>query len=351
MVRRDWERSRPPLKYLPVALNERVVLDLFIDSCRPYLTGVGQLGGVWFASRMGHTKRFDTHPKKWRMTAALALDAASLMEILSPFAASWVVLPVACAANVLKNIGFLTASASRAALHQSIALQNNLADVTVKAGTQSMAAGLFGTAVGLGLSTTILGNDPTNFVLGFCCLSAAHLGCNYMAMQYVSINHMNRQRMDLLLHEYLETGEMLMPTQVARREQYFPLVKEKDSGEWLSIGSSLLMLAPQGADQFEQLLGGASLDTKYLLSADEEKKIFHVVFLEDAVGEDLLRGVFHAYLIRHKKVSLGNGKPIDNSTSHEVQNQFNVFQERLQETGWRASLTNIEPPGSFRLAI
>lgn len=111
--------------------------------------GIGQLGGVWFASRMSQagSAKFDADPKKWRMVAALSLDAATLLEIVSPLVPSAMVLPIASVANIGKNIGFLTASASRAALHQSLAIRGNLADVTAKSGSQSLAAGLLGTTL------------------------------------------------------------------------------------------------------------------------------------------------------------------------------------------------------------
>ena len=97
---------------------------------------MGQLGGIVFASKMGKTKAFDNDPKRWRMVAATALDGATLLEILSPLCHSSLVLPIASIANIGKNIGFLTASASRASLHQSLAVSGNLGDVTVKAGSQ-----------------------------------------------------------------------------------------------------------------------------------------------------------------------------------------------------------------------
>ena len=101
---------------------------------------VGQLGGVLFASQMGKTRAFDTDPKRWRILAALALDSATFIEILSPLFHTSLVLPVASVANIGKNIGFLTASASRAAIHQSLAIKGNLGDVTAKSGSQAIMA-------------------------------------------------------------------------------------------------------------------------------------------------------------------------------------------------------------------
>ena len=112
--------------------------------------GVGQLGGVIFASQLGKggmdveywkgkfgkwanigswvKKRrgsfqrgtADTNPKRWRMVAALALDMSTLLEICTPWMGPEWFLPCASIANVGKNVGFLAASASRAAIHQSL---------------------------------------------------------------------------------------------------------------------------------------------------------------------------------------------------------------------------------------
>ena len=141
--------------------------------------GIGQLGGILFASRITSSSSLssstsssssssntttkssysiitiDTDPKRWRMVSALSMDISTFLEILTPYFPGYF-LCIASIANVGKNIGFLTASASRASLHQSVSICNNLDDVTAKAGSQSIAASLMGTAMGIGL-TPLLG--------------------------------------------------------------------------------------------------------------------------------------------------------------------------------------------------
>ena len=100
--------------------------------------GVGQLGGVLFASVV--SDRFDADPRYWRFVSSLALDASTLLELLSPLAPGCF-LPIASVANVGKNVSFLSASASRAALHLALAREGNLADVTAKTGSQARGVG------------------------------------------------------------------------------------------------------------------------------------------------------------------------------------------------------------------
>jgi hypothetical protein len=108
--------------------------------------GFGQLGGALFTSRITSNENgnyaIDEDPKRWRAVSALSMDGATLLEILSPLLPGYFLI-VASIANVGKNIGFLrTANASRAAFHQSLALSNNLGDLTAEAGSQSIVASL-----------------------------------------------------------------------------------------------------------------------------------------------------------------------------------------------------------------
>ncbi len=54
------------------------------------------------------------------MVSAVALDLSTAVELLSPLAPMYF-LAIASIANVGKNISFLAASASRAAIHSSFA--------------------------------------------------------------------------------------------------------------------------------------------------------------------------------------------------------------------------------------
>ena len=324
--------------------------------------GIGQLGGVIFASSMGHTGRFDANPKQWRMVAAAAMDVATLMEILSPTVHAAVVLPLACASNVLKNIGFLTASASRAALHQSMAVAGNLADVTAKAGSQSMAAGLLGTTAGIGLSTLVLGHDTDSFLLAFCGLAMIHQACNYAALKAVPLPHLNRHRFHLVLHEFLisqsdcnDSRRVASPSWVAEREVFLPLWHPDDAHTWLSIGSRLPQLCPNGADEFTDLLQACPSPTHIVNQTLDER--IHLVFLQDATGEDLLRGMLHAYLLRNR-TSRKNADPPLNvediaATYQETMELFPVLLQGLHDKGWmtETNVTNIEPSTACRLKV
>jgi hypothetical protein len=309
--------------------------------------GVGQLGGVLFASQLGSggmdmdywRSKFrrkqqqsppkksrrrrgggnfqqgtaDSNPKRWRMVAALALDLSTLLEICTPMLGPEWFLPCASVANIGKNVGFLAASASRAAIHQSLSMggstapaaasvvddtsvahshpaappkikivsaatsSSNLGDVTAKAGSQSIMASLLGTALGIFLSQTFCSDHGTVGILaGFVVLSAVHQVCTYQAVKAVPIRSLDRHRLHIVLTSYISDNEELFsgisnesngngvndgklmqtltPEHVAEKESFLPMMPPDDSVRWLSIGDSLMNVCPSGVAELEALL-------------------------------------------------------------------------------------------------
>ncbi len=283
--------------------------------------GIGQLGGVLFASRITSNKRennIDKDPKRWRMVSALSMDFATLLEILSPLCQGYFLL-VASVANIGKNIGFLTASASRAALHQSLALKGNLGDVTAKAGSQSIAASLLGTSLGIGL-TPLIGDDHLYITFGFICLSSIHQYCTYKSLKAVALKKFNRHRLMIALELYIcnfieskldyhtkETKDsneyFLSPTHVAKFEKFVPFVHSDDSYKWLRIGSPLIKISPT-PNILDRLINECLYTEKYVLNCEvdclgHDLKVNEVLltFHHDATDIDVIRGMFHAQTI------------------------------------------------------
>ena len=323
-------------------------------------------GGVLFASRLG--KQLDANPKKWRLVAALALDTAAALELLAPTASTTttvMVLPLACAANVLKNIGFLTASASRAALHQSLAVSGNLADVTAKSASQSMAAGLVGTAVGIGLSSVVLGDELVYFFVAFGGLAAVHQGFNYWALTAVSLRHFNKHRLYLVLRAYCESDgrTILAPETVAREEVTFPLRWHAvdDTDEWLSIGKDLPTVCPGGAQELALVLHKMD-DSRYILNIplynghEGDRTRVYLTFLKDAQGKDVIEGVLAAVELRRSlalRKSTVDPQFLIRSAYQSAKNRIPRLLTGLRELDWSTATdeTNIEPRGAVRLEI
>ena len=143
--------------------------------------GLGMLGGVAFAA--GWAKSLDARPRQWRLRSSVALDAASLVELAALPAFPGYFVPIAGLANVAKNVSYLAASASRAAIHQSLSSRadaSNLADLTAKAGSQTIAASLCGLALGVCASNAV-GGDAVAIWPAWAALSGAHLTATYLS--------------------------------------------------------------------------------------------------------------------------------------------------------------------------
>jgi hypothetical protein len=339
---------------------------------------MGQLGGIIFASRMGKTKAFDSDPKRWRMVSAIALDSATLLEILSPLFHQSLILPVASIANIGKNIGFLTASASRAALHQSLAISGNLGDVTAKSGSQSILASLVGTSLGIGLST-ILQHDTFNFGICFICLSAIHQGCTFMSLRNVPLTHLNRHRLHLVLEEYLQSGNILTPIDIAKVEQFIPFLSNGSTRNWLNIGRPMGEVCRNPNDLEKCLM--LVPDEEYLIKFHKITHDIDLIYFVDSTEKDVIRGIYHAYRIRHthqqmttsissaantsnnmQPQSLNREKTSSNEisckgitldTHIEVEEHFPHLFEQLRIQGWNigSKVTNIEDSNASRIRI
>ena len=147
--------------------------------------GLGQLGGMAFASVIN--TRFDSNPKRWRLTAAVALDAACLIEVLTPLVPGMFV-PLAAVANIGKNVSWLSASATRASMHQAMTRKGNLGDVTAKSGSQSIAGSTVGTAVGVGIASMLDASAGSPALLAvFAGMSAVHLVAVHAALCAVEL--------------------------------------------------------------------------------------------------------------------------------------------------------------------
>jgi hypothetical protein len=114
--------------------------------------GLGQLGGILFASRYG--RNFDEDIKKWRFMAQVALNISIYIDILTLKYPQYFLM-LASIANVGKNVCFLLSSASRASINVQFAKRNNIGDISGKSVSQFTASTLIGVGLGLMLSKVI----------------------------------------------------------------------------------------------------------------------------------------------------------------------------------------------------
>ena len=322
--------------------------------------GIGQLGGILFASKLGSAANssIDSDPKRWRVASSLSMDCATWLEILSPLFPQYF-LPIASVANVGKNIGFLTASASRAAIHQALALKSNLGDVTAKAGSQSILASLAGTTLGISISPLLQG-DVANVAIGFALLSVFHQYCTYNAVRSVHLRNLNRHRLNLVLEKFVESImrvsaksenavtqrniAVLSPAEVAEIEKFLPFIHRDETKQWLVIGSSLTFLFPTKSE-YDNVLECIGKKEDYLINHGNNVGPICLTFLKDAEGKDLIRGMLHAHILRAMLIS-GSGQEqasdLIKTSYGEMISLIGEFMKALEMHGWEISTETVQ---------
>jgi hypothetical protein len=271
--------------------------------------GLGQFGGIVFASFVNN--QFDANPKRWRMIAGISMDSASFLELLTPLAPAYF-LPIAAVANVGKNISFLAASASRAAIHKSFAQHENLADITAKTGSQCIVGSLIGTSLGLSIAASV-GQDYASVLTAFATCSALSLGATYYSLKDVTLTTLSLARLDCIMGSYVHGGKVLDPVQVREKEK---LLGNFAGLLRVSIGSDLdeVTRNPADLEQMTSLYAAEAYmigarTTASTEGADKGAAIVHLLFKEGVTQEGILKGLYNSFLLRNMLTERGFSAP------------------------------------------
>ncbi|KAK3035944.1 hypothetical protein RJ639_031367 [Escallonia herrerae] len=185
----------------------------------------GMLGGVIFTFYQG--SNLDSNAKMWRLVADFMNDLGMLMDLVSPLFPSAFVM-IVCLGSLSRSFTGVASGATRAALTQHFALQNNAADISAKEGSQETLATMIGMALGMVLARVTMGNS-VGIWFSFLSLTLFHIYANYKAVRCLSLVTLNCERSSILLH-FMETGAVLSPKQVSVMEGVLP--------SWISAWSS-----------------------------------------------------------------------------------------------------------------
>ncbi|KAI3767470.1 hypothetical protein L2E82_17602 [Cichorium intybus] len=99
----------------------------------------------------------------WRLVADLMNDFGMLMELLFPLFAS-AFLFIVCIGSLSRSFTGVASGATRAALTQHFALQNNAANISAKEGSLETVATMIGMALGMLLAQITIGHS---FIIWF----------------------------------------------------------------------------------------------------------------------------------------------------------------------------------------
>jgi hypothetical protein len=247
--------------------------------------GLGQLGGVAFAAWVGN--RFDTQPKRIRFRAGVTLQLANALEILTPLFPK-LFLVLASLSNMGKNMSWMASSATRAHIHQTLSIRDNLGDVTGKAASQTTAASLVGTALGVGLSAAF-GSEFGAVMTAFVPCSAVCLYANYKALVDVPVHTMDQSVTELIFHHLITQGQVPTPEAICGVESVVFRTKSPFTRQ-IVVNGSLARLPPKHLEKMQ------TYEHYSLLGTRERAWLWMHV---DAKCPDVLQAFFHACHVAH----------------------------------------------------
>ncbi|XP_023773240.1 protein root UVB sensitive 3 isoform X2 [Lactuca sativa] len=288
----------------------------------------GMLGGVMFTFYQG--SNLDSNAKMWRLVADLMNDLGMLMDLVSPLFPSAFIF-IVCIGSLSRSFTGVASGATRAALTQHFALQNNTADISAKEGSQETVATMIGMALGMLLAHITMGHS-TIIWFSFLSLTMFHMYANYKAVRCLNLTTLNCERSSILLLHFMETGGVLSPKEVSVLEHVLPL--------WMSSWSSKntkslytrvclgIRVSSLNTLEMKELLSYAGSEYekgKYLLL--ENKGIVSIVVHKDSSSGDVIKGFMHALVMANL---------LDDKKSQMWMNKhYQDFIFKLQSCGWK----------------
>ncbi|XP_058089963.1 protein root UVB sensitive 6-like [Magnolia sinica] len=328
--------------------------------------GAGRVGKMLFA-RQG--KKFDYDLKQLRFAGDLLMELGAGVE-LATAAVPHLFLPLACAANVVKNVAAVTSTSTRTPIYKAFARGENIGDVTAKGECVGNIADLLGT----GLSIMISKRNPS-LVTTFALLSCGYVLSSYQEVKSVVLHTLNRARFTVAVESFLKTGHVPSLKEGNSVENIFTLPWSKDRP---------IVLGPRFRDAFQEPASFLSIEPlfereKYMVTYNPSKGNVYALLKDQAKSDDILKAAFHAHVLLHfirssnqKQASREHGV-LDQSDSERslsthlmpttvdfasqiaescniVSTSYVLFKRKAAEQGWVMSESLLNP-GRARLCL
>lgn len=174
-----------------------------------------RLATILFAHRMGTA--IEPEAKSYRFMADIFNDSGLVLDLLTPALPVFPKVCVMVTAGILRSLCGVASSASKASLSAHFAKQGNLAELNAKEASQETVVSLLGTLTGTAVLHFV--HDKRSVWVWMMTLVCIHLYMNYCGVRSVHMLTLNRQRATIAFSEWLESGKILAPRDVAHREQ------------------------------------------------------------------------------------------------------------------------------------
>ncbi|RZC04940.1 Protein root UVB sensitive 6 isoform B [Glycine soja] len=245
--------------------------------------GAGRVGKMLFA-RQG--KKFDYDLKQLRFTGDLLMELGAGVE-LATAAVPHLFLPLACAANVLKNVAAVTSTSTRTPIYKAFAKGENIGDVTAKGECVGNIADLLGT----GLSILIAKRNPS-LVTTFSLLSCGYILSSYREVKSVVLHTLNCGRFSVAVEHFLMTGQVPTLQEGNMNENIFSF-PWKDRPVVLGSRIKEAFQDPSAYVAIEPLFDRE----RYIVTFNPSKHKVYAVLKDQAKSDDILKAAFHAHVL------------------------------------------------------
>ncbi|XP_063974066.1 RUS family member 1 isoform X2 [Diachasmimorpha longicaudata] len=321
--------------------------------------GAGMIGRILFAWWNG--SQLDAQCKKWRIFADVLNDIAMGIELLLPYFSKTSTTFILCATTSMKSIVGVAGGATRAALTQHQALNNNLADVSAKDGSQETFVNLVASFVGIFILNSLHDSVTGGFLL-YIVLVIIHVYANYSAVRALRFNSLNEDRLALLLHNYARYGRILEVEECNKIESLLLLEQpfKRYCGFKIKLGVSLATILGQKTVTIDDIstLSTHFHNKKFIIIPDADHRRIYVGLNADAGQTDILQAYYESFLhgIRiDSSLSVSNRKKSDNqeiiksivANGANVSAGFQSWYELLNQSGWNRE-TSLLPIGEWR---
>ncbi|KAM7470236.1 hypothetical protein LguiA_008419 [Lonicera macranthoides] len=318
--------------------------------------GAGRVGKMLFA-RQG--RKFDYDLKQLRFAGDLLMELGAGVE-LATAAVPHLFLPLACAANVAKNVAAVTSTSTRTPIYKAFAKGENIGDVTAKGECVGNVADLLGT----GLSIIIAKKNPSLFTT-FGLLSCGYLLSSYQEVKSVVLHTLNRARFTVAVETFLKTGRVptLQEGNVMETVFNFPWSKDRP-----------IVLGSRFKDAFQDVNSYLAVEPvfekeRYVVTYNPSKGNIYALLKDQAKPDDILKAAFHAHVLLHVIRSSNDNQssmrqsennhsivlsPSANFSAHLAESYkmvsafFAPFKSKAKEQGWVMSESHLNP-GRARL--
>ncbi|CAK7357212.1 unnamed protein product [Dovyalis caffra] len=258
--------------------------------------GAGRVGKMLFA-RQG--KKFDNDLKQLRFAGDLLMELGAGVE-LATAAVPHLFLPLACAANVAKNVAAVTSTSTRTPIYKAFAKGENIGDVTAKGECVGNVADLYLSHLDVNLWELVpleAGNWAEHTDLKKKSIPGYYICVTFM---WVCPQLLPRGRVPSL-HEGNVKEDIFN----------FPWLKERS-----------ISLGPRFKDAFQDPRAYLAIEPlfereRYIVTYNPSKDKVYALLKDQAKSDDVIKAAFHAHVLMHFIHSSNNS-----GSSHEKQRGY-----------------------------